>query len=150
MNFRKILLYSFVGMTLLFSTVQCVQQAKNMGQVRAQPKDGNEVTIQMLQENWQNYIIHSDGPVGGTPIAIVFDPKNDDLTITCDPGWDLISDQKALSDAIGWLTSRASVPRVYNITGPNDQVFGYAYTYAVNLPISVINDKKIFMDRLVN
>ena len=150
MNFRKILLYSFLGMTLLFFTVQCVQQAKNMGQVRAQPKEGNEVTIQMLQENRQDYIIHKDGPYGGIPIAVMFDPKNDDKTITTDPGWDLIADQKALSDAIGWLKSRPSIPRVYNITGPNDQVFGYVYTYTLNLPINVINDKKIFVERLVN
>jgi hypothetical protein len=151
MKARTILVHSFLGMTLLFFTVQCVTQAENMGQVRSQPKGENEMTIQRLQENWQDYIIYKDGPFGGVSVAVMFDPKNDDKTLATHR-WVEIKDKKTLSDAVGWIKTKTGqeIPRVSRIMGPNDQLFGYVYTYNEQIPLHVINDKKIFVDDIVN
>ena len=149
MKSRKILVYSLLGMTLLLLTTQCVSQMSNEGQVVPQLRDEKQMTIQMLEDNWQDYIIHSDGPTGGIPIAVIFDPKNDDKTIATYE-WTLITDKQALLAAVGWIQSRPAYPKVNRIMGPNDQLFGYVYTYNENIPMNVINDKKIFVDELVN
>jgi hypothetical protein len=103
----------------------------------------------MLQENWQNYIVYQDGPLGGVPIAIMFDPRNDDKTLATHR-WVEIKDKKSLSDVIGWIKTRVEFPHVLRIMGPNDQLFGYVYTYNESIPLHVINDKKIFVDDIVN
>jgi hypothetical protein len=149
MKSRKILVYSFLGIALLFLTTQCVSSPEDMGQVRPQMRDEKQMTIQMLEDNWQDYIIHKDGPTGGIPVAVIFDPKNDDKTIATYE-WELVTDKQALLDAVGWIQSRPAEPKVNRIVGPNGELFGYVYTYNENIPMHVINDKKIFVDELVN
>ena len=149
MKSRKILVYSLLGMTLLLLTTQCVSQMSNEGQVVPQLRDEKQMTIQMLEDNWQDYIIHSDGPTGGIPIAVIFDPKNDDKTIATYE-WTLITDKQDLLATVGWIQSRPAYPKVNRIVGPNGDLFGYVYTYNENIPMHVINDKKIFVDELVN
>ena len=149
MKSRKILVYSLLGMTLLLLTTQCVSQMSNEGQVVPQLRDEKQMTIQMLEDNWQDYIIHKDGPTGGIPVAVIFDPKNDDKTIATYE-WELVTDKQALLDAVGWIQSRPAEPKVNRIVGPNGELFGYVYTYNENIPMHVINDKKIFVDELVN
>ena len=149
MKSRKILVYSLLGMTLLLLTTQCVSQMSNEGQVVPQLRDEKQMTIQMLEDNWQDYIIYKQGPTGGIPIAVLFDPKNDGKTIAT-YGWTLVTDKQDLLAAVGWIQSRPAFPKVSRIMGPNDQLFGYVYTWNENIPMQVINDKKIFVDQLVN
>jgi heme/copper-type cytochrome/quinol oxidase subunit 2 len=127
----------------------CATQMEKFGEVLPQPKGEKQMTIEMLQENWQDYFIYQDGPLGGVPIAIMFDPRNDDKTLATHR-WDEIKDKKSLSDAIGWIKTKAEIPHVMRIMGPNDQIFGYVYTYNESIPLHVINDKKIFVDDIVN
>jgi hypothetical protein len=107
------------------------------------------MTIEMLQKNWQDYFIYKDGPFGGVPIAVMFDPKNDDKTLP-NHRWDKIEDTKSLSDTISWIKTKTEIPHVLRIMGPNDQLFGYVYTYNESIPLHVINNKKIFVDDIVN
>jgi hypothetical protein len=137
------------GMVLFILISGCAAKMEKFGEVLPQPKGEKQMTIEMLQENWQNYIVYQDGPLGGVPIAIMFDPRNDDKTLATHR-WVEIKDKKSLSDVIGWIKTRVEFPHVLRIMGPNDQLFGYVYTYNESIPLHVINDKKIFVDDIVN
>ena len=149
MNRKKWINFLGLGMALLFLISGCVAQMEKYGEVLPQPKGEKQMTIEMLQKNWQDYFIYQDGPLGGVPIAVMFDPKKDDKTLA-NHRWDEIEDPKSLSDAISWIKTKTEIPHVLRIMGPNDQLFGYVYTFNESIPLHVINDKKIFVDDIVN
>ncbi|MBW2000049.1 MAG: hypothetical protein JRJ29_19075 [Deltaproteobacteria bacterium] len=111
-------------------------------------KTGNKVTIQQLQENWQDYFIHYSGVKITQPVGILFDPKGDGKTIKVGSWWGKVEDRKRLRTAVEWMNARssASFPQVSLILGPNEQVFGYVYTYnPVPVRTRVISDTEIFV-----
>jgi hypothetical protein len=121
------------------------------GKIRAQPWRGERITIQELQENWEDYTIHYAGLSVGTVSGIMFDPKNDNRTLTGDK-WIKVEDQETLAELISWMkTYVAYDPQVWKILGPDNDLYGYLLYpgYQFSSPdqavVKVVNDTTMYM-----
>jgi hypothetical protein len=116
------------------------------GKLRLQSGPGENMTIQQLKENWQNYHILATGVEPGVPSAIVFDRKDDGREIIGERWWEL-KDYKSVSDTIGWIESQISpgpyYPRLWKILGPDDHLYGYMFTSWDSAVMSVGEDKTL-------
>jgi hypothetical protein len=116
------------------------------GKLRLQSGPGENMTIQQLKENWQNYHILATGVEPGVPSAIVFDRKDDGREITGERWWEL-KDYKLVSETIGWIETQISpgpyYPRLWKILGPDDHLYGYMFTAWDHAVMSVGEDKTL-------
>lgn len=139
-----------IGLVLVFFISGCVLHT-GYGKIRPQPWRGERVTIQELQENWQDYTIHYAGLSINTVAGIMFDPKNDNRTLTGDR-WIKVEDQDTLAELIGWMKAYAEYnPQVWSILGPDNDLYGYLYYpgYQFSSPyppvVKVVNDTTMYM-----
>ncbi len=140
MKVRRILVLSFLGLTLVFSMVR-VSTPGNFGEILRQPKG----------ENWQDYKVYwNGGPTVSQAVAILFDPKADDLTLAVDKFWSKVDDGKSLSGLVGWMKDEGKYPHVMRVVGPNKQLFGYVYTFNESMSLNVVNEKEMFVDAIVH
>ncbi|MBW1672926.1 MAG: hypothetical protein JRF06_04870 [Deltaproteobacteria bacterium] len=81
----------------------------------------------------------------GTAAGIIFDPKNDDKTLTGDK-WIKIEDQEILSALIGWIQTYIQFdPRLWRIVGPDDQCYGYLFCACNHVVIKSVDDTTIYV-----
>lgn len=121
------------------------------GKIRAQPWRGERITIQELQENWEDYTIHYAGLSVGTAAGIMFDPKNDNRTLTGHK-WIKVEDQETLAELISWMkTYVAYDPQVWKSLGPDNDLYGYLFYpgHQFSSPdqavVKVVNDTTMYM-----
>lgn len=109
---------------------------------------GPEMTIGRLAKNWKEYHVAYAGVRVSLPNAILFDPKNDETTITLQEYWTPVDDQETLGDLLAWIRSfRIYGPAIlYKIEGPDNRVFGYLYTLDTSAYIKVIDDNTLWID----
>ena len=94
-----------------------------------------KVTIQELQKNWRAYTVYYAALHAGVstdhPSAVMFDPKNDDKTLTVSR-WAKVEDKKSLTDMIDTIQNVYTVggyyPRLWKLLGPGDELYGYVFT----------------------
>ena len=133
---------------LLFSG--CASMLTGYGKLRPQPMRGERVAIEELEENWEEYVIHYAGISVGTPAGIMFDPKDDDRTLTGEK-WIKVEDKETLSELIGWMKTYTELnPQIWRILGPNNEFFGYLFypsyiMHADKVVIKVIDDKTMYV-----
>jgi hypothetical protein len=108
---------------------------------------GQEVTIGRLAKNWQDYHVAYAGVRVSLPNAIVFDPKNNDTTITLQKYWVPVDNQETLGDLLGWIRSFGiyGPATLYKVMGPGNRVFGYLYTLDTTAYIKVIDDNTLWI-----
>jgi hypothetical protein len=108
-------------------------------------EDSGRVTLESLVRDWQNYNIYYGGSIPDRPIAIFFDPKNDGKTVEVEGlRWWKAGDEKTMLDAVGRVKMlQETVPRLWKVLGPDDSLFGYAYTPLIRLNIVVVNENTI-------
>ena len=118
------------------------------GKVRPQPWRGERITIHELQKNWEDYTIHYAGLSVSTVAGIMFDPKNDERSLTGDK-WIKVEDQQTLSELIGWMkTYYAYNPQIWRILGPDNQFYGYLYyphAHNENAVVKVVDDTTMYV-----
>lgn len=123
MNSAKGVKQTVIGFILMFLMFGCA----NYGKLTVEPGQAEKITIQELQENWDNYsIYYTDWRSVGWTGGILFDPKKDDKTLVADK-WMKVEDQGTLSQVITSIQAKNLYPRLYNILGPNDEFYGYMY-----------------------
>jgi hypothetical protein len=150
MNSNKYLYVILIGVMVVFLFSGCASMLAGYGKLRPQPMRGERVTIEQLVDNWQDYVIHYAGLNVGNPAGIMFDPKDDDRTLTGDK-WIKVEDKKTLLELVRWMKSYTELnPQVWRILGPNNKLFGYLYypsyrMYADSVVIKVINDKTMYV-----
>jgi len=84
----------------------------------------------------------------GTAAGIIFDPKNDDKTLTGDK-WIKIEDQEILSALIGWIQPYIQFdPRLWRIVGPDDQFYGYLFFALGHVVIKSVDDTTMYVYNL--
>jgi hypothetical protein len=102
------------------------------GNLRVQSGPGERMTTQMLIEHWQDYHVYWAGPYSSDPAAVMFDPKNDNMTIVPHPGWREVKNKDELVYFIALISvpprAMAYYPHLMRILGPNGELYGYMYT----------------------
>ena len=84
-----------------------------------------KVTIQELQKNWRAYNVYYAALHAGVstdhPSAVMFDPKDDDKTVTVSR-WATVEDDQSLVEMIDTIqntyTSSGYYPRLWRLVGP--------------------------------
>ena len=123
MNPRKYADLAIMGVILVFLMSGCA----NYGKFRPVSGLAEEMTVLELQRKWDDYIIYSaDWRSVGWAGAVIFDPREDDKTLVCEK-WMKVEDQETLSRIIASIDAKHYHPRLYQILGPNDQLYGYMY-----------------------
>ena len=106
---------------------------------------GETITLQELQRNWDDYNIYYAGISDDTPTALLFDPKNDDKTLS-GKRWEKVKDRNLLSSMIDFIKNFTQFdPRLYSIVGPDHQVYGYVFSPTNEISLRVVGAKTIYV-----
>ncbi|MFV9645784.1 MAG: hypothetical protein ACNYWU_08190 [Desulfobacterales bacterium] len=123
MNAEKYVNMAVIGFVLIFLMSGCA----NYGKLRLESGRAEKMTIQELQENWDDYsIYYADWRSVGWTGGIIFDPKKDGKTLVGDK-WMKVEDKETLSQVVASIEAKNRYPRLYQILGPNDEFYGYMY-----------------------
>jgi len=127
---------AIIALVLVFLISGCA----GYGKIRRQPSRGERITIEQLEENWQDYTVSYNGLKVSTPKGIMFDPKNNETTLVGDT-WIKVEDKKTVSEVIGWIKNYTQFnPQVWTILGPDDRLYGYLFYPGGQVVIKVVND----------
>jgi hypothetical protein len=120
--------YLFVAGLVLLGLLSGCGVSQNYGKNILASRGTNQMTIETLIENWQDYAIYYSGISAQQPYAVVFDPKNDGRTLDV-TGWTPIGSEEALKTTLGQMkTFMRGSQRLFKVLGPDDQLYGYLYT----------------------
>jgi hypothetical protein len=150
MNQSKRVYIALIGVIIMILIAACATILPGYGKLWPQPMRGEKVTVEQLVENWENYVIHYAGLNVGNPAGIMFDPKDDDRTLTGEK-WIKVEDKETLVELIGWMKSYTEYnPQIWRILGRNNEFFGYLFypsyrMYADNVVIKVLDDKTLYV-----
>lgn len=96
----------------------------NYGLIKAA---GNEMTIQTLVNNWQDYDVSWTGLSVGEPTALMFDPKGGKKLVG--DIWHKVESKQSLLAFIGSLqANQLYYPIVWRMVGPDGEFYGYLYS----------------------
>jgi hypothetical protein len=127
MKFLKPLFYLTGLIMVLWMVPGCLG---NYGKIRMATGDNN-VTLQELKDNWENYDIFYAGLSTDAPSAIMFGPRSDGKRLI-GKKWMPVTDRSALDEIIGWLDAYVDFPpTLYEILSPESVFFGYIYTSSI-------------------
>jgi hypothetical protein len=104
------------------------------GKLKSNYAAGDEMTIGVLEELWEEYTVYYAGCCGYPiehPSAVMFDPKGDDKQLV-GTKWRKIETKYRLSKAIRAIKGSPRIanfyPILYQIIDPEGEVYGYMYT----------------------
>ncbi len=118
------------------------------GNIRKQTDNENKVTLAELRDSWEDYDIYYSMRGIRWAGAIMFDPKNNNTTITGD-SWFKIESQEALDEKIKEVRVFYDYRRVFLIVGEDDQVYGYMfYPYYLRLPVEIVDEQTLYLGSL--
>jgi len=147
MDNKKYLVITVISVILAFFLYGCLQ-FESYARLRLQSINGDMVTPQTLKDKWQDYTIYYTGPGVQNPSAILFDPKNDNKTIV-NNGWIKVEDQETLSELILWIQFDIHFePKLWRILGPDNQFYGYIYSYWQHVYMKILDEKTLWVDDL--
>jgi len=107
--------------------------------------NGQTITLQELQKNWNSYDIYYAGISDDTPTALLFDPKDDNKTLS-GKRWEKVEGRKLLASMIDFIERYSRFdPRLYSIVGPDHRVFGYVFSPTNEVYLKVVDGKTIYV-----
>ena len=109
------------------------------------PEDSGRVTLESLVADWKNYNVYYGGMIPDSPVAILFDPKNDGKSVEVEGmRWWKAEDEKTMLNAVGRVKNvPGMIPSLKKVLGPDGSLFGYAYTQALRLNIVGVDENTI-------
>jgi len=120
---------------------------KDYGKVRLSSEYGDDLTIEKLQENWDDYHVSYAGLSPSNPAAIMFDPKNDGQKLVGDR-WTKVENGETVSEIISWIRTYMQFhPRLHVILGPDNRLYGYVFYpwLADNIIAKLIDDRTLYV-----
>ena len=120
---------------------------KGYGKLRLTSEYGDDMTIQKLQENWDDYNVYYAGISPSNPAGIMFDPKHDGRELVGDR-WTRVEDGKTVTEIIGWIKTYTQFhPRLHVLLGPDNQLYGYVfYAWGYDYIVAkVIDDRTLYV-----
>ena len=151
-SISKYLSMIVTGILLVYFVAGCVGEGGNRGIIVAQTRIGEQITFQQLQDDFAKYKVYYSGTKPADAVAVLFCPKESDTTLAPDRWWNPVPDQSSLSNINSWMRSRdnRNIPKVQLVMGPNSQVFGYVYSYLIQIKTRVVSDKEMNIYAPVN
>ena len=153
------------GMVLVFFLLGCASKGVDQGRVVAQSGKGERVTIQQLTEDFTKYDVYYSGIKPTRAVSVLFCPKGGDTTLTPDRWWKDVGDQASLTNIVSWMQDRMALsnifplkhaentesrPSVLSILGPGSQLFGYTYSYSMQITTRVASETELIIYAPVN
>ena len=145
-NIRKINKYIFLFIFFIaLIPYGCSISLKNYGKVKRLPKGPDEVTIQDLIDNWEDYDVYFAGSFARyygvrSPLGVMFDPKNNDTTLVGNM-WEKVRDQKTLIEITQMIYPNTQYePWLNEILGPDGRFYGYLY-YSYGMVVLKLTDE---------
>jgi hypothetical protein len=140
MKQNKYIFVALIGVLIIFLFSGCAPMLTGYGKIRPQPSRVERISIEQLEQNWQDYTISYNGWKVSNPKGIMFDPKNNETTLVGDT-WIKVEDKKTVSEIIGWIKNYTAFnPQVWTILGPDDRLYGYLFYPGGQVVIKVVND----------
>ena len=116
-----------VGGFLALITILAMAGCSEYGRLHLVPGQGTEISIAQLEGHWQDYDIYYSVWPADQPIAILFDPRADDKRLVAETWIKMRPEENTLSRIIKSIHSRY-YPKLYEVRGPDDQLYGYVYS----------------------
>jgi hypothetical protein len=141
------LIYSLIILVLTGILMSGCAWIKGYGKVRLVSEYGDDMSIQKLRENWDDYHVSYAGSSPSIPAAIMFDPKNDGRQLVGDR-WTRVEDGKTVSEIIDWIkTYMQFMPSLHGILGPDNELYGYVFypRLADHLIAKLIDDRTLYV-----
>jgi len=123
-----------VLLTILFG---CAGIAK----LKPEERGAQASIIQDLLAKWQSYTIYAAVWPGDKPVALLFELKSDDRVIVAD-GWTKVDSYADVANWIRGLQAGQS-PRLFQVLGPDGQLFGYLYAAVPGVQTQVIDARTL-------
>ena len=118
------------------------------GNIRKQTDNADKVTLAELRDHWDDYDIYYSMRSNRWADAIMFDPKDNNTTLTGD-SWYKIESQQALDEKIQEVRNWYDYKRVFLIVGPDNQVYGYMfYPYHLRVPVEIVDEQTLYVGSL--
>ena len=118
------------------------------GNIRKQTDNADKVTLAELRDNWDDYDIYYSMRSNRWADAIMFDPKDNNTTLTGD-SWYKIESQEALDEKIIEVRTLYDYRRVFLIVGADNQVYGYMfYPYHLRVQVEIVDDQTLYVGSL--
>jgi hypothetical protein len=137
----------FIGMTVLV-LLGFLWGCAPYGKLRLQTGPGEKMTLEQLEENWQDYNVLFAGVHSKLPSAVLFDRKDDNITLTGDR-WFRVQDKETLIDLIDWVKREPPIgayyPRLWEMQGPDGSFYGYMFTAWTNAVMKVVDENTVMV-----
>jgi hypothetical protein len=116
------------------------------GKLRPQKGPGEKMTVEQLVANRQNYHVLFAGVHRKLPSAVLFDRKDDNITVKGDR-WFPVEDQGTLKDLIEWVEHQQPIgiyyPRLWEMQGPDGDLYGYMFTAWTNVVMKIVDENTV-------
>jgi len=133
MKIKQFTVWSFFAFISMIAMAGCSEY----GRLQLVPGQGTGISIAQLEGHWQDYDIYYSVWPADQPIAILFDPKDDDKRLVAESWIKMRPEENALSRTIKSIHSRY-YPKLYEVRGPGDQLYGYVYSGRSMINVEVI------------
>ena len=144
MNKKMAIFGLAMGVALLGLLSACA----HYGNLRPQTGPGDKMTLEQLEENWQDYNVLFAGVHRKLPSAVLFDRTDDNITLTGDR-WFRVEDKETLKDLIDWIKREPPMgvyyPRLWEMRGPDGTLYGYMYTAWTNAVMKVVDENTVMV-----
>ena len=118
----------------------------SFGKLRAVPWAEYRASLKELNEKWDQYTVYWIG-FEKWPSAIMFDPTNDERKLVPHKWWDLVKSEEEFSSHMRWIRASGNFqPVLWRVLGPDNQFYGYIYSYWQNIRIDVVDGKTMWVD----
>ncbi len=145
MFYKQLSSLFFIVFFLLAALAGCVDSGK-YGKFRPA---GRDMTIEHLVKHWEDYNVYWAGVSVRLTNAILFDPKEDDLTFSPQRFWDPVDTEAELSEVMRWINNfGAEPPSLYRVIGPGDRTFGYLYMLPTSPLIRVVDERTLAISNI--
>lgn len=147
---KKGVLFIILAPLFLFSAFGC-SLLTAYGTLRLQSTGLASVAVQDLKKNWLDYSIYYAGISVDNPSGVLFDPKSDDKRIISNT-WIEVKDLNILLELISWIEAQQGPglyrPALYEILGPDGNIYGYLFTAWDHLVIKAADNRTLWVDDL--
>ncbi len=117
------------------------------GKLKLPPRDETNALLADLLSHTDQYMIHYHGNSEKIVSGILFDPKDDTRHIRPEGVlWREITDAEAIASIVNLILTSNNpnyFPNLYNITGPNGDIYGYLVTGWTGLVIRPVDEQTL-------